>query len=325
MIKWVNQERDPIMAENTSIYQKVYTIHEHVMGLLRSMQIPPYPAQYKKYFDDLFLEMADDELRKDQEETEKKVLSSSKDDVTKYLDLAQNSVMSFIESHADIASVAQMQKQYIDDIPSGIVERCITFIGGLSELNKKMSDELDKAQSKINNLTAELQEAQASLTIDPLTKVGNRKAFTEDIASVLEAEREKKLSMVLMMIDVDNFKLLNEEHGHTAGDKILYFLTQTIKSMLRPADKIYRYGGEEFAIVLSQCDEKKAFEIADKIRSKIEHTNLLYSGKRVYVTISVGVTVHQQGDTFDAIVGRADKALYCAKKSNKNCTILLDW
>lgn len=313
------------MVNNTSIYKKVYAIHDHVMGLLRSMQIPPYPAQYKKYFDTLFLEMADDELRKNQEETEKKVLTGSKEDVSKYLDLAQNSVVSFIESHADIASVAQMQKQYIDDIPSGVVERCVTFIGGLSELNNKMSDELDKAQLKIDKLSAELQEAHSSLTLDPMTKVGNRKAFMDEMESLIEAGREKKLSMVLMVIDVDNFKLINEEYGHTAGDKILYFLAQTTKSMLRSTDRIYRYGGEEFAIVLNRCDESKAYEIADKIRAKIENSNLLYMGKRVYVTISAGVTIHHKGDTLDTLIGRADKALYCAKRSNKNCTFLLEW
>lgn len=310
---------------NTNIYQKVYAIHDHVMGLIRSMQIPPYPSQYKKFFDELFLEMADAELRKDQEDAEHKVLSSSKENGTKYLDIAQNSVMSFIESHADIASVAQMQQEYIEDIPSGLIEKYITFIEGLSALNKNMSDELDKAQLKINTLTADLQEALSSLTTDPLTKVGNRKGFMDDMEAAIEAGQEKKLSMVLMMIDVDNFTFLNDEYGHLAGDKVLYFLAQTIKTMIRTADKVYRYGGEEFAVVLSRCDVTQAFALADKIRTKIESSNLLYSGKRVYVTISVGVTIHQQGDTFDDMIGRADKALYCAKKSNKNCTVLFDW
>lgn len=313
------------IMNNTTIYQKVYAIHDQVMGLIRSMQIPPYPAQYKKFFDELFLEIADAELRKDQEDAEHRALGHSKDNGTKYLDLAQNSIMSFIESHADIASVAQQQQQYIDDTPSSTLEKYITFIEGLSILNKNMSDELDKAQAKINTLTTDLQEALSSLTTDPLTKVGNRKGFMDDMEAAIEAGREKKLSMVLMMIDVDNFKFLNEEYGHLAGDKVLYFLAQTIKTITRTADKVYRYGGEEFAVVLSRCDVTQAFAIADKIRTKIESSNLLYSGKRVYVTISVGVTIHQQGDTFDDMIGRADKALYCAKKSNKNCTVLFDW
>lgn len=310
---------------NTAIFQKVVAIHDHVMGLLRSMQIPPYPAHYKKFFDEVFFETADAELRKDQEDSEKKVLTPSKDDVSKYLDLAQKSVMSFIESHSDIASIAQTQRQYIDDAPSSTLERCITFIEGLSTLNKNMSDELDKAQSKINDLTAELHEAITSVSTDPLTKVGNRKAFMDDMEAAIEAGQDKKLSMVLMMVDVDNFKLINEEYGHLAGDKILYYIAQTMKTMVGPIDRIYRYGGEEFGIVLNGGDETKAFEIADKIREKIEHSNLLYSGKRVFVTISVGVTIHRQGDSFDDMIGRAEKALYCAKKSNKNCAILFDW
>lgn len=309
--------------KNVSIYQKVFDIHDQVMGIIRSMKIPPYPAHYKNFFDKLFLEIADAELRKDQLDSEQKVVGSSKDDVTKYIDIAKRSVMSFTESHADIASVALEQKEYIDS-PSNTAENHIVFNEGLSALNKTLSEQLDKAQLKINDLTVDLQEALSALTIDPLTKVANRKGFMEDIESAIEAGQSKKLSMVLMMIDVDNFQYLNEEHGHLAGDKILYFLAQTVKSMIRSVDKIYRYGGEEFAVVLSRCDETHAFAIADKIREKIEHTNLLYSGQSVYMTISVGVTIHQMGDTFDTLLGRADKALFCAKKSNKNCTVLLD-
>lgn len=309
---------------NTSIYKRVFDIHDQVMGMIRSMKIPPYPAHYKKFFDKLFLEIADAELRKDQQDSEHKVVSSSKDDETKYIDIAKRSVMSFTESHTDIALVAQTQQTYIDTVPVDTLENYKIFSEGLSALNKNMSDELDKAQSKINELTSDLQEALSSMTIDPLTKVGNAKGFMDDMESVIEAGQSKKLSMVLIMIDVDNFKYINEEHGHLAGDKILYFLAQTIKTMIRTVDKIYRYGGEEFAVVLSRCDETQAFAIADKLRAKIEQSKLLYSGQSVYVTISVGVTIHQMGDTFDSILGRADKALFCAKKSNKNCTVLLD-
>lgn len=308
---------------DVTVYQKVFDIHDQVMGVIRSMKIPPYPAQYKKFFDKLFLEVADAELRKDQLESEQKVIGSSKEDEMKYLDIAKRSVMSFTESHADIASVAQEQQEYIDS-PANSLENHIAFSAGLSTLNKNLSDELDKAQSKINELTIDLQEALSSLTIDPLTKVANRKGFMEDLESAIEAGQNKKLSMVLIMIDVDNFRYINEDHGHLAGDKILYFLAQTVKSMIRAVDKVYRYGGEEFAVVLSRCDETQAFAMADKIRAKIEQSNLLYSGKSVFVTISVGVTIHQMGDTFDTLLGRADKALFCAKKSNKNCTVLLD-
>lgn len=311
--------------ENTTVYQKILEIHDHVMGLLRSMKVPAYPSQYKKFFDQLFLETADEELRKDQENVDQKVLSDSKEDVTKYFDMVEHSVVSFIESHSGIASVARLQRQYIDNAPSDSVEKFVTFVEGLGTLNQTMSEELEKAQSKINTLTEELQVARSELTTDPLTKVGNRKGFSEDIGPSIEAGMNKKLSLVLMMIDMDNFKFLNDEYGYVAGDKVLYFIAQTIKGMIRTADKVYRYGGEEFAVILNRCDATQAEAIANKIRSKIEQSHLIYAGKNVHVTISVGVTIHQQGDTLDDLIGRADKALYCAKKSNKNCTVLFNW
>lgn len=310
---------------NSSVYQRVVEIHDHAMGILRSMKIPPYPSQYKKFFDQIFAESADEELRKDQENIEQKVLGDSKDDVTKYLDMVENSVVSFIESHSQIASVAQTQRQYVDNAPSDSVEKFVTFIEGLNALNQNMSDELEKAQSKIDELNRELQEARSTLTTDMLTKVGNRQGFTEDMQSAIEAGESKTLSLVLMMIDVDNFKFLNDEYGYVAGDKVLYFIAQTIKGMIRTADKVYRYGGEEFAVVLNRCDVSQAHSIADKIRAKIEQSNLLYMGKNVHVTISVGVTLHKQGDSLETMIERADKALYCAKKSNKNCTMMFDW
>ncbi|HEX5329556.1 GGDEF domain-containing protein [Sulfuricurvum sp.] len=311
--------------DSTAIYQKVLEIHDHAMGILRSMKVPPYPSQYKKFFDKLFAESADEALRKDQENVDQKVLSESKADVTQYLDMLENSVVSFIESHSGIASVVEVQRHYIDNAPSDSAEKFVTFIEGLSALNQNMSDELEKAQSKINTLNKELHEARASLTTDELTKVGNRQGFNEEMKLLIEAGQEKKLSLVLMMIDVDNFKYLNDEYGYVAGDKVLYFIAQTIKGMIRTADSVYRYGGEEFAVVLNRCDVSQAQTIADKIREKIEKSNLLYAGKNVHVTISVGVTIHKQADTIETLVERADKALYCAKKSNKNCTMMFDW
>jgi len=311
--------------DSSSIYQKVLEIHDHAMGLLRSTKIPPYPSQYKKFFDQLFSEIADERLRKDQENVDQKVLGDSKEDVTKYLDMVEHSVVSFIQAHSGIASVAELQRQYIDTASSESADKFVTFIEGLSALNQTMSDELGKAQLQINHLTKELQEARCALTTDPLTKVGNRQGFSEDIESSIEAGAGKQLSMVLMMMDIDNFKFLNDEYGYVAGDKVLYFIAQTIKGMIRAGDKVYRFGGEEFAVVLNRCDVAQAQAIADKIRLKIEKSRLIYSGKNVHVTVSVGVTVHQQGDTLDDLIGRADKALYCAKKSNKNCTVLFDW
>ncbi len=300
-------------------------IHDQVMGHLRSTQISPYPAHYKKYFDEFFSEVADAELRKELEDSEQQVLNSFKDDGAKHLDIAKRSVISFSKAHEDITSVAKKQQERLDNAPVSEEEEHIAFVESLHALNKDMYGELDKAHSKIIELTTDLNAAFSSLTTDSLTKVGNRKGFVEDVIPLLEVGKSKTIPMILMMFDVDNFKFINDQHGYVAGDKVLYFIAQTIKTMIRDTDKVYRYGGEEFAVILTRCDVSKAFDLADKIRIKIENSNLFYLGRSVHVTISAGVTIHQQNDTFDGIIARAEKALYCAKKSNKNCTILFDW
>lgn len=307
----------------TAVYDKIFSIHDQTVSRLRSLRIPPYPTHYQKYFDEIFIEQADNQLKK-AHASEDHSFKEAQDELSKYLDIAHRSIMSFVEAHADISHVAQMQQQYIEHMPSNSVDRCVNYVEGLSNLGRNMSDELKKAQQKINDLSVELKEAIAGLTTDPLTQVSNRKGFMEDLKVSLEAGKSQQLPLVLMMIDADNFKLLNDEYGHLAGDKVLYFLAQSIKSITRSGDKVYRYGGEEFAVVLNRCDQEQAFAVADKIRSKIEHSHLIYSGRTIHVTVSVGVTTHQKGDSFEELFSRADEALYRAKKARKNCTIVFD-
>lgn len=307
---------------NTKVYDKIFSIHDQAIGTLRTLHIPPYPTHYKKYFDEIFIEQADQALLKAQKEDE--TLTDTQNDLARYLDIAHRSLMTFVESHAEISHVAELQQNYISKATEDGIERCMNFVEGLSELGQNMSNELQKAKNKIEELSSELQNALAQLTTDPLTQISNRKGLIEDLNGVVVAGQNKTLPLVVMIIDADNFKLLNDFHGHLAGDKVLYFLAQSIKSTIRSGDKVYRYGGEEFVVVLNRCEKDQAFSIADKIRSKIEHSHLIYAGKTIHVTVSVGVTIHRKGDSYDDFMGRADKALYQAKNEGKNKTILAD-
>lgn len=309
------------MSKKT-VYDKIFAIHDQTIDVLRSQHIPPYPSHYKRHFDEIFIRQADQALIKKQKEDE--ALQDNYEELKRYLDLAHRSLQAFVETHSDISHVAELQEQYLSNAVNDNLERCVTYVEGLSELGKNMSEELKKAQHKIDGLNHELQEAINNLTTDTLTQVGNRKGFIDDLTDTIEAGKSKQLSMVLMMIDADNFKLLNDEYGHVAGDKVLYFLAQSIKSIIRSGDKVYRYGGEEFAVVLNRCELEQAFPIADKIRSKIEHSHLIYAGKTIHVTVSIGVTLHHTGDTMETLIERADDALYRAKKARKNCTVVFD-
>lgn len=309
------------MSES-EINEKIFSIHDQTVSTLRALNIVPTPSNYEKYFNEIINQQNDTKLLEVIQQTES--LNMSDSELTRYLDIAHRTIVSFIESHADISHVAELQENYISKASLEGVERCVNFVDGLSELGKNMSLELKKAQSKIDKLSNELEETITQLTIDPLTKVTNRKGLIDDLNSAIQAGEHKSLPMVLLMIDADNFKVINDQHGHLAGDKVLYFFAQSIKSVIRGGDKVYRYGGEEFTVVLNRCDREQAYILADKIRSKIEQSHLIYSGKTIKMTVSVGATLHHEGDSYDSFVGRADEALYRAKKEGKNRTILVD-
>jgi len=303
-------------------FDKITEIHDQTIATMRALRIPPFPGNYKKYFDEIFAQQADQALK----DIQKKESGSGKDHCTNcnYLTIAQRSVKSFVETHSDISHVAKLQDDYVTKASQHDGERCTELVSGLSQLGSEMSNELKKAQSKINDLTHELDKAITESITDPLTQVTNRKGLIDDLETIIEAGQSKALSVVLMMIDADNFKSLNDTYGHVAGDKVLYFMGQSIKSIIRTGDKVYRYGGEEFAVVLNRCEHDQAFSIADKIRSKIENSHLIYSGKTIQMTVSVGVTIHHINDSVDGFITRADDALYRAKQAGKNKTVLFD-
>lgn len=309
------------MADDT-VFDKITDIHDQTIAMLRALRLAPYPSQYKIYFDKIFVEQADEALKNAKKEEESRVQLNY--GIGKYLDIAHRSVIAFVETHTDISHVARMQTKYLSQGSIHQGERCADLVGGLTTLGDEMSNELKKAQAKIDELTLELEKVAAEMTTDPLTQVANRKGLIEDLEKVIDAGQSKQLPVVLMMIDADNFKNLNDTHGHVAGDKVLYFLAQSIKSIIRTGDKVYRFGGEEFAVVLNRCDYDKVFEIADNIRSKIEHKHLIYSGKTIHITVSIGVTVHHVKDSFDDFIARADSALYRAKQDGKNKTVFID-
>lgn len=306
----------------TLVFDKIFAIHDQAIGVLRSLKIAPYPTQYKKYFDEIFIDQADSALRKAQKESE--AVYTGGTDLARYLDIAHRTLVTFAETHADISAVAKLQEEYIHNASEQGIERCINFIDGLSALSDSMLAELEKAQATIEHLNTELKHAQEQLTTDPLTQITNRKGLIEDLEGSIEAGQSKKLPMVMMMIDADDFKVLNDIYGHITGDKVLYFIAQSIKSVIRSGDKVYRYGGEEFVVVLNRCDHDQAFAVADKIRSKIEHSHLIYSGQTLHLTVSIGVTIHHEGDSFETFLERADQAMYHAKNEGKNKTILID-
>lgn len=160
---------------------------------------------------------------------------------------------------------------------------------------------------------------------DFLTRVLNRRAFSERAEQEMALAQRTGLPLALLMIDVDHFKQVNDEHGHAAGDAVLVEVARVIGAGIRKQDTLGRYGGEEFGVLLPSTDQAGALVVAEKLRSAVEAMRCGVGGRNISATISVGITVCHAScikcsSSLDKLLGDADRALYQAKHSGRNCT-----
>jgi diguanylate cyclase (GGDEF)-like protein len=154
---------------------------------------------------------------------------------------------------------------------------------------------------------------------DPLTGAGNRRALDEKLAEVCAAQARSSTPSSLLLIDIDNFKEINDEFGHAVGDQILVRLTEIIELRIRVTDSLYRIGGEEFVVVIEGQTKDKARRMAEQLRTLVEANELAPEGS---VTISLGVAELSLGESPVDWLRRADLALYESKRCGRNQTSL---
>jgi len=157
---------------------------------------------------------------------------------------------------------------------------------------------------------------------DPLTQTNNRAAFDGYIKREISLAARHSKNLAVIFLDIDHFKAINDHYGHECGDITLTSVANWIKECLRGSDAVFRFGGEEFVILLSETDLAGAEIVAERIRSSIEAHALSYDMQSVSVTASLGVSVLHTNDTADSLVKRADDAMYKAKKNGRNQVVL---
>lgn len=158
---------------------------------------------------------------------------------------------------------------------------------------------------------------------DPLTKVLNRRFLDVVVQNEISFALAKNKHFSIALFDIDNFKSINDTFGHLAGDEILCFVANTITSSLRVNDYVFRYGGEEFLIVLTETDVEAAHKCAERIRLAICHTPVtLRSEQQVRVSVSGGVTTLHGQTNVRTLINRADQALYTAKAKGRNRVVV---
>lgn len=184
-----------------------------------------------------------------------------------------------------------------------------------------LTKEKESVEEDRTRREAEIERLRQLVGIDPLTKALNRYLIGEALEEAVAFCRRKNLPVSVLFLDIDNFRDINndaERGGHQAGDAVLVQLVERLKETLRRYDKIGRYGGEEFIVILQGVNRENAMVVAERIRRVIADKPFEFNGHKLSVTVSIGVAERQTSEMAFSLIGAADRAMLLAKRAGKN-------
>lgn len=166
-------------------------------------------------------------------------------------------------------------------------------------------------------LRTALASSQQEAVTDPLTTLPNRRALDDLLRKQLSLAAHRRAGFGVLMLDLDHFKSINDNHGHTVGDEVLRAFATRVRGLLREGDVCSRYGGEEFVVVLPGATLELALDVAERLRASVAEAPLL-KAPALTVTVSVGAAIHRVGEGAQDLLERADAAVYDAKRAGRN-------
>jgi len=170
-------------------------------------------------------------------------------------------------------------------------------------------------------LTAALEKMEIMVRLDPLTGLANRRFLLERLEQETARSRRTGRPLSIAMVDVDNFKIINDGHGHECGDDTLRQVARTMKESIRKEDMVARWGGEEFLLLFVETPLAEARLTAERIREKVASAMVDCGGIPVSVTVTIGVAAYDPAQGIDANIRKADDAMYRGKRLTKNCVV----
>lgn len=232
-------------------------------------------------------------------------------------DLYGKSIFSFMYTENADKSVANVTDE--KHIPSDFISRFLCRDGSYKFLEWHTQTSIGKyiyySARDITEKVATEKKLREDAFKDQLTGINNRRLFDTIIDNEIDMSEKSNKPLSMILLDLDNFKIVNDTYGHLVGDELLRQSAQTVSSIIRKSDIFVRYGGEEFVILMSQTSEDGAVLLAEKIRAALEEKNFTVAGRQ---TASFGVAVRMKGESFEDWYQRIDKALYKAKESGRN-------
>jgi diguanylate cyclase len=212
---------------------------------------------------------------------------------------------------------------------TGVVREMVAESRAVQTLVQQTQDRLHEEHSKatdlnrrVSELEDEMKRLSDEVSTDQLTQIANRRGLMQ--AFEIERARLERSggSLSIGLLDIDNFKRLNDELGHSAGDEALKSLAALVSKTLRPTDRVARYGGEEFVVLLPETQADEGEQVLTRLQRSLTGGLFMHKDKQVFVTFSAGVTAYRRDERIEDSLERADQALYEAKRTGKNRTCI---
>lgn len=208
-------------------------------------------------------------------------------------------------------------RSLIDDLMSDTRSMQVDMLRSRDEL-VEARQQTHSAEQRVHELEGELERVSGQVREDQLTGALNRRGMEDAMEREIARAKRSKKPLCVAVLDVDNFKRLNDTYGHSAGDAALVHLAKVIKHTVRPTDVIARFGGEEFVIILTETGQSEAVKVTERLQRELTRRFFLHNNERLLITFSAGVAEFREGDTDESLFQRADKAMYQAKVQGKN-------
>ncbi len=206
-----------------------------------------------------------------------------------------------------------------------MVEESRTVQALVQQTQSRLQQEHSKADGltqRVNELEGEMRRLSDEVSTDQLTQIANRRGLLQAFDAERSRLERSGAQLAVGLLDIDNFKRLNDELGHSAGDEALKALAAVVSKTLRPTDHVARYGGEEFVVLLPDTPLDEGQQILSRLQRSLTGGLFMHESKQVFVTFSAGVTAYRPGERIEDSLERADQALYEAKRTGKNRTCL---
>jgi diguanylate cyclase len=208
---------------------------------------------------------------------------------------------------------------------AALIQRLREEARTMAERSEAIGQHLIGAVERIQSLERSLDDLRHDAATDGLTRLANRRSFDTHLRDFAGKAMNSGEPLMLVLIDIDHFKRVNDSWGHQTGDQVLRLVAGILTSLIRQGDFAARYGGEEFAVVMPDTAPEPALAVAERIRRSFEGRDIVArnSGKSIgSVTISAGLAEYDPGERLAAWVGRADAALYAAKRGGRNRAVI---